>query len=79
MLGNLANQAGFNALLLPLELLSLIVFIGGFAVMLWYAYIVWSNSWRWPGKVWSILLVIAAGTFLYIGLVFKLISLSTNY
>jgi CubicO group peptidase (beta-lactamase class C family) len=79
MLGNLANQAGFNALLLPLELLSIIVFVGGFAVMLWYAYVVWSNRWRWPGKVWSILLVIAAGTFLYVGLVFKLISLTTNY
>jgi CubicO group peptidase (beta-lactamase class C family) len=79
MLGNLANQAGFNAMLLPLELLSIIIFVGGFAVMLWYAYVVWSNRWRWPGKVWSILLVIAAGTFLYIGLVFKLISLTTNY
>ncbi len=79
MLGNLANQAGFNALLLPLELLSIIVFVGGFAVMLWYAYIVWSNRWRWPGKVWSILLVIAAGSFLYVGLVFRLISLTTNY
>jgi CubicO group peptidase (beta-lactamase class C family) len=79
MLGNLANQAGFNALLLPLELLSIIVFIGGFLVMLWYAYMVWSSRLRWPGKVWSILLVIAAGTFLYVGLVFKLISLTTNY
>jgi len=79
MLGNLANQAGFNALLLPLELLSLIVFVGGFAVMLWYAYTAWSKGWRWTGKVWSILLVLAAGMFLYIGLVFKLISLTTNY
>lgn len=79
MLGNLANQAGFNALLLPLELLSLVVFVGGFVVMLWYAYTAWSKSWRWPGKVWSILLVLAAGMFLYVGLVFKLIALTTNY
>ena len=79
MLGNLANQAAFNALLLPLELLSIIMFIGGFAVMLWYAYTAWSNGWRWPGKVWSILLALAAGMFLYVGLVFKLISLTTNY
>jgi CubicO group peptidase (beta-lactamase class C family) len=79
MLGNLANQAGFNALLLPLELLSLIVFVGGFLVALWYAYTVWTGGWRWPAKVWSILLVISAGMVLYLGLVFKLIALTTNY
>ena len=30
-------------------------------------------------KVWSILLAIAAGTVMYVGLVFKLIGLTTNY
>jgi CubicO group peptidase (beta-lactamase class C family) len=79
MLGDLANQASFNAILLPLELLSIVIFIGGFTVMLWYAYTLWANRWRWPGKVWSVLLVIAAGMVLYIALVFKLIALTTNY
>jgi CubicO group peptidase (beta-lactamase class C family) len=79
MLGDLANQATFNALLLPLELLSVIIFIGGFAVMCWYAWTAWRNKWRWTGKVWSILLVLAAGMVLYVALVFKLINLSTNY
>ena len=79
MLGDLAHQDSFNAILIPLELLSFIIFIGGFLVTLWYAYTVWRGALRWPGKVWSILLVIAAGTVLYIGLVFKLIALTTNY
>jgi len=79
LLGNLANQSTFNTLLLPLGLLSFIVFIGGFLVSLWYAYTAWSSGWRWPGKVWSIVLVIAAGTVLYVGLVFKLVALTTNY
>ncbi|HYX46897.1 MAG TPA: serine hydrolase domain-containing protein [Sphingomicrobium sp.] len=79
MLGNLANQAGFNALLLPLELLSVIVFIGGFLATLWYAYTAWTGGWRWPAKVWSIVLVISAGMVLYLALVFKLIALTTNY
>jgi hypothetical protein len=79
MLGDLAHQDSFNAILIPLELLSFIIFIGGFLVTLWYAYTVWRGGLRWPGKVWSILLVIAAGTVLYIGLVFKLIALTTNY
>jgi hypothetical protein len=47
--------------------------------MAWYAYTAWTKGWRWPGKVWSILLVLAAGMFLYVGLVFKLIALTTNY
>lgn len=79
LLGNLASQAGFNAILLPLELLSFIIFIGGFLVSLWYAYTVWQSGLRWPGKVWSIVLVIAAGTVLYVGVVFKLVALTTNY
>ena len=79
MLGDLANQATFNAILLPLELLSIVIFIGGFLVMAWYAYIAWTKGWRWPGKVWSILLVLSAAMVLYIALVFKLISLTTNY
>ncbi len=79
LFGDLGNEASMNAILVLLQLLSIIVWIGGFAVMLWYAYTVWRNRWRWPGKVWSILLVIAAGMVLYVGLVFKLIALTTNY
>jgi hypothetical protein len=79
LFGDLGNEASMNAVLVLLELLSIIVFIGGFLVMLWYAYTAWKSGWRWPGKVWSILLVISAGMVLYVGLVFKLIGLTTNY
>jgi CubicO group peptidase (beta-lactamase class C family) len=79
LFGDLANEASFNSLLLLLELLSIVVFIGGLAVMIWYAYTAWRSGWRWPGKVWSVLLVIAAGMIVYVGLVFKLIGFTTNY
>jgi CubicO group peptidase (beta-lactamase class C family) len=79
LFGDLGNEATFNALLMLLEMLSIIVFIGGFAVMAWYAYTAWRSGWRWPGKVWSILLVIAAGMVVYVGFVFKLIGLTSNY
>jgi len=79
LFGDLGNEASMNAILMLLQVLSIIVWVGGFAVMLWYAYTVWKNGWRWPGKVWSILLVIAAGMVLYVGLVFKLVALTTNY
>ena len=80
---DLGNEASFNAILLLLELLSVVVFIGAFVVMLWYAYDVWhrSGGWKatWVAKTWSTLLVISAGMVLYVGLVFKLIGLTTNY
>ena len=79
LFGDLGNEASFNAILILLELLSILVFIGGLAVMCWYAYTAWRNGWRWPAKVWSIALVVAAGTVVYVGLVFKLIGLTTNY
>jgi hypothetical protein len=83
LFGDLGNEASFNSILLLLEALSLIVFIGGLAVALWYAYGVWQRrgGWRatWVAKAWSVLLVIAAGTIVYVGLVFKLIGLTTNY
>jgi CubicO group peptidase (beta-lactamase class C family) len=79
LFGDLANEAKFNSVLLLLELLSIVAFIGGFAVMAWYAYTAWRSGWRWPGKVWSILLVVASGMVLYVGLVFKLIGVATNY
>jgi CubicO group peptidase (beta-lactamase class C family) len=79
LFGDLANGAAINSVLLLLEVLSIVVFIGGFAVMVWYAYTAWRSNWRWTGKTWSILLLIAAGTVLYVGLVFKLINVATNY
>ena len=59
--------------------LSLIAFVGGFLVMLWYAYTVWRGKWRWPAKVWSIVLVIAAATVLHVAIAYKLIGFTTNY
>ena len=83
LFGDLGNEASFNSILLLLEVLSIVVFIGGLAVMLWYAWNVWQRSggWKatWKARTWSVLLVIAAATIVYVGFVFKLIGLTTNY
>jgi len=83
LFGDLGNEASFNSILLLLEFLSLVVFIGAFLVALWYAYGVWKRpgGWKatWAAKTWSVLFVIATGTIVYVGLVFKLIGLTTNY
>jgi hypothetical protein len=62
-----------------LGLLSLVAFVGGFLVLLWYAYTVWRGKWRWTAKVWSVLLVIAAATVLHIAINYNLIGFSSNY
>ena len=79
LFADLGQMASLNAILLLLELLSLIVFVGGFAVAVWYAYTAWKSGWRWPGKAWSALLVLATGTVLYVALVYKLIGFATNF
>lgn len=76
-LSNLGS--GFTAILIAIQLLSIVVFIGGFGVMLWYAYTAWKAGLRWTAKTWSIVLVIASATVLYVALVFKLIGLATNF
>jgi CubicO group peptidase (beta-lactamase class C family) len=73
-------NSGYDLLLYLLQALSFVAFVGGFAAMLWWAYTVWSGSGaRWTTKLWSVLLVIAAATVLYIALIYKLIGWTVNY
>ena len=73
------SGATLSVILISLQFLSLVAFLGGTLVMLWYAYTAWKLKWHWTAKVWSILLVIASATVLYVGLVYKLIGFTTNY
>jgi hypothetical protein len=68
-----------DPLVLLMGLLSLIAFVGGLLAMLWYAYRIWRGGARWPAKVWSILLVIAAATVLHIAISYHLIGFRTNF
>jgi len=79
LFGDLATGASLDAILFGLQLLSILAFAGGFVVMLWYAYTAWTAKWRWPGKVWSLVLVAASGLVLYVAVVFKLVAMATNY
>ena len=79
LFSDLASGAMLSSFLIGLQFLSLIVFVGGAGVMLWYAYTAWKSKWHWTAKAWSVLLVIAAAAVLYVALVFKLIGFATNY
>jgi CubicO group peptidase (beta-lactamase class C family) len=69
----------FDWVLRTAQVLGLIAFVGGFVAMLWNLWTVWSGARRWPAKFWSIALVIAAFTVLWMAFVFKLLSFGLNY
>jgi CubicO group peptidase (beta-lactamase class C family) len=68
-----------DPLLIFAQLLSIVGFWGGLALMLWNLAVVWRGQRRWPARLWSIVLVIAALTTLWVGLEFRLLHLGTNY
>lgn len=80
LFSDLTNLAGaFDAIIVTLQILSFVVFLGGLGVFCWYAWQVWIGKRRWSGKVWSILLVLAGIVIVWISFAFHLLSLGTNY
>ncbi len=80
MFSDLSLLAGvFDPLILLLQLLSIVVFPVGFAIALWHAANVWRGQRRWPAKAWSIVLVVAFATVLWVALAFNLIGFGTDY
>ena len=79
MFEDVSFGSALDAIIITLGVLSLIAFVGGFLVLVWNAYNVWRTKQRWPAKVWSIALVIAAATILHIAIAYKLIGFATNY
>jgi CubicO group peptidase (beta-lactamase class C family) len=61
------------------ELFGAVAFLGGLAVMSWNLLVVWNGARRWPARVWSIVLVLAALSVAWIALVFKLIHFGSSY
>jgi len=62
-----------------LQVLSAIAFFGMVAAALWNAWRVWRGDRRWPAKAWSVVLVIAALTVLWVALTFQLIGFGTDF
>lgn len=80
MFSDLSQLSGvLDTWLLALQLLSLVIVVGSFAIALWHAWRVWTGERRWPAKLWSVVLVIAFGTVLWVALAFHLIGFNTNY
>jgi CubicO group peptidase (beta-lactamase class C family) len=61
------------------QIIGVIVFIGGFGLMLWNLWTVWRGTRRWPAKVWSIVLALAAFIVLSVAFAFNLIGFGLLY
>jgi CubicO group peptidase (beta-lactamase class C family) len=72
-------SAKFDSTVRFAQIFGIIVFIGGFGVMLWHLWTVWSGTRRWPAKVWSVVLALAAFVVLWVAVAFNLIGLGLNY
>jgi len=68
-----------DPLLVFAQLFSIVAFVGGSVAMLWNLVVVWRGQRRWPAKLWSVVLTLAAFTVLWVGLVARLMVVGTDY
>jgi CubicO group peptidase (beta-lactamase class C family) len=76
-INNLSSK--FDSTVRFAQIFGVVAFIGGFGVMLWHLWTVWSGARRWPAKVWSIVLVLAAFVVLWVAFAFNLIGFGLYY
>jgi hypothetical protein len=75
--GNLTSKS--DAVIQAVELFGIAAFFGGAALVGWNLYAVWSGRRRWPARLWSVVLAVAAIIVLWVGWAFHLTGVGTNY
>jgi CubicO group peptidase (beta-lactamase class C family) len=76
-INNLSSR--FDSMVRFTQIFGIVVFIGGFGVMLWHLWTVWTGPRRWPAKLWSVVLVLASFFVLWVAFAFNLIGFGLNY
>jgi hypothetical protein len=71
--------ARMDGWLWTLQLLSIVVFIGGAALGIWNAMVVVRGPRKWYAKTWAIVLAISLLVILWVALAFHLIAFDVNY
>lgn len=66
-------------LILLVQIIGTLAFLGLFAAALWNAWIVWRSKRGWFAKLWSVLLVLGAFFILWTALAYKLISFGAEF
>jgi CubicO group peptidase (beta-lactamase class C family) len=76
-INNLSAKA--DPVLHVVQFFGIAAFIGGTLLILWNLRTVWKGRRRWPAKVWSLVLALAASTVLWVSFAFHLIGFGSNY
>ena len=71
--------ASMDGWLWTLQLLSLVVFIGGAALGIWNATVVVRGPRKWYAKTWAIVVAVSLLVMLWVALAFHLIAFDVNY
>jgi len=81
MFSDLNNtSAKFDPVLRFDQIFGFLAFLGGFALILWNLWTVWSGGGRrWPAKLWSVVLALSACVVLWVAFAFHLIGWGVNY
>jgi hypothetical protein len=72
-------SAKFDWVVRLAQIFGVIAFIGGLGAMSWNLWKVWNGTHRWPAKVWSVVLVVAAALVLWVACVCKLMGFGLSY
>jgi len=73
------RPAALDVPVISLQLLTLVATAGGLLIALWNARRTWGENRRWFARLWSGILVVAFGVFLWIAIVFRLVNFSAQY
>lgn len=80
MIGDLSLLSeSSDAWLWLLQLLSLVVFVGGAALGVWNAWVVVRSTRTWYAKVWAVVLALSLLVLLWVAFTFHLIAFDVNY
>ena len=80
MLGELSRlNSGFDPILYFVQILTFVALLGGVGIIGWDLWLVWRGKRRWFFKLWSVALLFAALTMLWVGWSFHLLGLGANY
>ncbi|MEG3144269.1 serine hydrolase domain-containing protein [Sphingomonas sp. RT2P30] len=76
-LSNLTSDS--DAKLWFMQIVGLVVFLGAVALAAWNVLLAWKTGRRWPSKVGSVLILLAALMIFYVAFTFGLLDMTVNY
>lgn len=68
-----------DGMLWALQIAAAIMFVGAVGIAGWNAWLTWRDGRKWTGKLWSVLVLLAALVVLYVGVAFGLMAMTVSY